>query len=40
MPQYMVEKTIKSTADWGFTNNARTSIDSLTLKAFKDMGIM
>jgi hypothetical protein len=40
MPQYMVEKTIKSTADWGFTNNARNSIDSLTLKAFKDMGIM
>ena len=38
MPQWMVEKTTKSTLDWSFTDNARDTIDSLSLKVFKDMG--
>lgn len=38
MPQYLVEKTVKSSADWPLTNNARDTIDSLSLKVFRDMG--
>lgn len=38
MPQWMAEKTIKSSADWPLTKNARDTFDSLTLKVFKDMG--
>ena len=40
MPQWMVEKTIKSTSEWGFTNNARDTIDSLSLKVMRDWGLM
>ena len=40
MPQWMVEKTTKSTIDWGFTNNARDSVDALSLKVFKDWGLV
>jgi hypothetical protein len=40
MPQYLVEKETKSTNDWLFTNNARNTIDNLTLKTFSDMGIV
>jgi hypothetical protein len=39
MPQYLVEKETKSTEDWLFTNNARDTIDPLTLRVFSDMGI-
>jgi hypothetical protein len=38
MPQWMVEKKTKSSVDWPFTNNARNTIDTLSLKVFKDMG--
>ena len=40
MPQWMVEKTIKSDPAWGFTKNGQKSVDDLTLTAFRDMGIM
>lgn len=38
MPQWMAEKTVKSSADWPFTNNARDTFDTLSLKVFRDMG--
>jgi hypothetical protein len=38
MPQWMVERTVKSDPSWGFTNNGRDTIDSLSLKVFKDWG--
>jgi len=37
MPQWMVEKTIKSDPEWGFTKNGQKSIDDLSLKVFNDM---
>jgi hypothetical protein len=40
MPQYMVDKTVKSSNDWLFTNNARNTIDSLTTKVFSDWGVL
>lgn len=40
MPQWLVEKTIKSTNEWGYTNNARDTIDSLSLKVLRDWGLM
>ena len=40
MPQWMAEKTVKSSEDWLFTNNARGTLDSLTTKVFSDMGLM
>jgi hypothetical protein len=40
MPQWMVDKTVKSSPDWPFTNNARSTIDSLTTKVFSDWGLM
>jgi hypothetical protein len=40
MPQWMAEKTVKSSEDWLFTNNARGTLDSLTTRVFSDMGLM
>jgi hypothetical protein len=40
MPQWMVDKTVKSSNDWLYTNNARGTLDSLTTKVFSDMGLM
>lgn len=40
MPQWMVDKTVKSSNDWLYTNNARNTIDSLTTKVFSDWGLM
>lgn len=40
MPQWMVDKTVKSTDEWLYTNNARNTIDSLTTKVFSDWGLM
>ena len=40
MPQWMVDKTVKSTDEWLYTNNARETIDSLTTKVFSDWGLM
>lgn len=36
MPQWMVEKTIKSDPEWGFTKNGQKTIDDLTLKVSND----
>ena len=40
MPQWMVEKTVKSTPEWGYTKNAYETIDSLTMKVFSDWGLV
>ena len=39
MPIWQFEKELRSAPEWEFTNNARDTIDSLTLKVFRDMGI-
>lgn len=39
MPIWMFEKELRSAPEWEYTNNARDTIDSLTLKVFRDMGI-
>lgn len=36
MPQWMVEKTIKSDPEWGFTKNGQKAVDDLTLKVSND----
>lgn len=36
MPQWMVEKTIKSDPAWGYTKNGQKTIDDLTLKVSTD----
>lgn len=40
MPQWLVEKTVKSSPDWPYTNNARSTLDSLTTKVFGDWGLI
>lgn len=40
MPQWMVEKTVKGSKEWLYTNNARDSLDSLTTKVFRDWGLI
>lgn len=40
MPQWMVERTVKSDPAWGFTKNGTTAIDDITYKAFSDMGLI
>lgn len=40
MPQWMVEKTVKSSPQWAFTDNGRDTIDNLSLKVLRDMGVM
>jgi hypothetical protein len=40
MPQWMVERTIKSDPAWGFTKNGTAAIDDITYKAFSDMGLI
>lgn len=40
MPQWMVEKTVKSDPAWAYTNNARDTVDSLSLKVMQDWGVM
>ena len=39
MPIWQFEKELRSAPEWEYTNNARDTIDSLTLKVFRDMGI-
>lgn len=39
MPQWEVERTVKKSPKWGETNNARDTIDSLSLRVLRDMGI-
>jgi hypothetical protein len=40
MPQTLVEKTVKSQAEWAFTKNAQNTFDNLTYKVGKDWGIL
>lgn len=40
MPQWMVERTVKSDPAWGFTKNGTAAIDDLTYKAFSDLGLI
>jgi len=39
MPQWMTEQKVKKNPKWGFTNNARDTIDSLSLTVFRDLGL-
>jgi hypothetical protein len=39
-PQWLVEKEAKKLPGWDYTDNARASIDSLSLRVLKDMGLM
>jgi len=39
MPQWQVEQIVKKNPKWGETNNARDTIDSLSLKVLRDMGL-
>jgi hypothetical protein len=40
MPQSLVEKTVKSQAEWAFTKNGQSTIDALTYKVGKDWGMV
>jgi hypothetical protein len=40
MPQWMVERTVKSDPAWGLTKNGTKAIDDITYKAFSDMGLI
>jgi hypothetical protein len=41
MPQWLVEKTIKSTPEWGYTKNALATLDSLADKVLRqDWGLV
>lgn len=40
MPQWLVEKTVKSQPEWAFTKNGQSTIDSLTYKVGKDWGML
>jgi hypothetical protein len=39
MPQWQVEQIVKKSPKWGETDNARDSIDSLSLRVLRDMGL-
>ena len=38
-PLWQFEKELRSTVDWQYTNNARDTMDSLSLKVLKDWGL-
>ena len=38
-PLWQFEKELRSTPEWGYTNNARDTIDSLSLKVMRDWGL-
>lgn len=38
-PLWQFEKELRSTPEWEYTNNARDTIDSLSLKVLKDWGL-
>jgi hypothetical protein len=40
MPQWMVERTVKSDKAWPLTKNGTKAIDDITYKAFSDMGLI
>ena len=39
MPQWQVEQTVKKSPNWPLTNNARDTIDSLSLTVLQNMGL-
>ena len=39
MPQWQVEQIVKKSSKWGLTNNARDTVDSLSLRVLRDLGI-
>lgn len=39
-PQWLVEKEAKKLPGWDYTDNARASVDSLSLRVLRDMGLM
>jgi hypothetical protein len=39
MPQYMVNRTVKSMSGWTETDNGRQAIDDLSIKVLRDMGL-
>ena len=39
MPQWQVEQVVKKSPKWGLTNNARDTIDSLSLTVLQNMGL-
>ena len=38
-PLWQFEKELRSTPEWGYTNNARDTIDSMSLKVMRDWGL-
>ena len=36
MPQWLVEKTVKSTEEWGYTKNALATLDSMSRKVLEE----
>jgi hypothetical protein len=39
MPQWMVNRTVKSMSGWAETDNGRQTIDDLSIKVLRDMGL-
>jgi len=39
MPQWMINKTVKSMSGWPETDNGRKAIDDLSIKVLRDMGL-
>jgi hypothetical protein len=40
MPQWLVEKTIKSTEEWGYTKNALATLDSMSRKVLEELRLV
>ena len=40
MPIWQFEKNLRSTTEWEYTNNARDTMDALSLKVLKDWGLL
>lgn len=39
-PLWQFEKELRMSPEWAYTNNGRTTIDNLTYKTFRDMGLI
>jgi len=40
MPQWLVEKTVKSTDEWGYTKNALATLDSLSNSVLSELKLI
>jgi len=40
MPQWLVERTVKSTSDWPYTKNALAAFDTVGMRPLSDFGVM